>query len=147
DCESGYFLLRGEWPVHRFFHTILGASLLCAATCLVFMPGLDRLRLRLLRTADAGLLRWLALCPASTWSVMLATAVTGVFGHVIPDGIMHSDIQPFAPFSIHNPLHELVSLAALHLLLVAAGALGFLLLILLKKPPSEPLAEPPHDSA
>jgi hypothetical protein len=34
DCESGYHLLRGEWPVHRFFHTIDGATLMCGAVVL-----------------------------------------------------------------------------------------------------------------
>src|SRR3954467_8553094 len=35
DLESGFYLFRGEYPVHRFFHTYLGATLVgfaCAPT-------------------------------------------------------------------------------------------------------------------
>src|SRR2546426_3092076 len=35
DLESGFYLFRGEYPVHRFFHTYVGATLVglvCALT-------------------------------------------------------------------------------------------------------------------
>ena len=37
---------------------------------------------------------------------------------------MHADVEPFAPFSIQNPLYGIISLFTLHTLCVALGALG-----------------------
>lgn len=128
DCESGYFLFRGEWPAHRFFHTVLGASLLCLGTCLLLMPLVSLVPSRLAKTADVDLSRWLALSAPLTWSVLLATALLGVLGHIIPDGIMHSDIQPFSPFTELNPMHELIPVGALHIALVIAGGIGWFLI-------------------
>ena len=36
DVEPLYFLLTDQYPVHRFFHTYIGASLVAAATVLLF---------------------------------------------------------------------------------------------------------------
>lgn len=128
DCESGYFLFRGEWPAHRFFHTILGASLLCAVTCIVAMPILHRLMLFATRSSDADLARWLQLHAKPTWVLIFVTAVLGVVGHVVPDGIMHSDMRPLSPLSDANPLHEVLSLSSLHIGLTVFGIVGFVLL-------------------
>jgi hypothetical protein len=68
------------------------------------------------------------LAAAASGSAAIMTTVLGVIGHLVPDGIMHSDVRPFAPLSDANPLYGLVSLAALHWSLVAAGILGALLL-------------------
>ena len=38
DLEPGYFLLRGEYAVHRFFHTYLGATLVGAFCTLTGRP-------------------------------------------------------------------------------------------------------------
>ena len=49
-----------------------------------------------------------------------------MFGHVIPDAIMHADARPLAPFSAVNPFLDLISLTDLHLGLVAMGVGGIL---------------------
>jgi hypothetical protein len=128
DCESGYFLFRGEWPAHRFFHTIIGATLLCTAVVLVTAPLLHRLSTFLARRADSGLARWLPLAAPPTWPVLMATIALGVLGHVIPDAIMHADMHPFAPFTDWNPSYRIVSLGGLHLALIVAGLLGLFFL-------------------
>jgi hypothetical protein len=128
DCESGYHLLRNEWPFHRFLHTLPGATLACAAVALVFLfigARVDR-GLSTSRTL-MGMLRE-DLAAAASGSAAIMTTVIGVLGHLIPDGIMHSDVRPFAPLSDANPLYSLVSLSALHWSLVATGILGALLL-------------------
>ena len=40
DCETLYYLVRQEYPVHRFFHSFLGATaagLVAAILCLVIV--------------------------------------------------------------------------------------------------------------
>ncbi len=127
DCESGYHLLRDDWPVHRSLHTLLGATVVCTIIAVVFR----RLGTRFQRDVSArsgltGLAR-ADLASAAAVPVTITTIVLGVGGHLIPDGIMHSDVRPFAPFSEANPLYDFASLAALHASMVAAGILGTLL--------------------
>jgi hypothetical protein len=128
DCESGYFLFRGEWPAHRFFHTILGASLLCTVTCVVVMPILHRLMLYANRSPGSDLDGWMQMHGKPTWALMLTTTALGVIGHVLPDGIMHSDMRPLAPISEANPVYEMISVGRLHLALIFFGMVGLLLL-------------------
>ncbi len=40
------------------------------------------------------------------------------------DSLMHTDIEPFAPFSLDNRMLGLVSVAALHELCLYSGLLG-----------------------
>jgi hypothetical protein len=127
DLESGYHLLRGDWPVHRFLHTLVGASL--ASLVAVFAS----------RRPVAAFGRWIDKYPDRpawvdsrspiTWRVALVTAFAGVLAHVIPDAIMHSDVEPFAPASALNPLLGLVSLPVLHAGLVVIGVLGLVMMI------------------
>src|SRR5262245_1529736 len=38
DLESGFYLFRGEYPVHRFFHTYVGATIVGLACALTGRP-------------------------------------------------------------------------------------------------------------
>jgi membrane-bound metal-dependent hydrolase YbcI (DUF457 family) len=57
-------------------------------------------------------------------SSVIAGALLGAWSHVLLDSIMHADITPLAPFSDDNALHGAISLRALHLSCVVAGAIG-----------------------
>src|SRR5262245_39933609 len=37
DIETLYYIFTGQFPVHRFFHTITGASLVAIATVALFV--------------------------------------------------------------------------------------------------------------
>ena len=118
DFESGYDLLRGEWPAHRVLHTFLGATLLCVPLSLILRNVIPRV-LTIIRKFDGRRAGYVA--SAIPWSTALVSGIGGVFGHVVPDGIMHSDIRPFQSFTELNELYEAVSLGALHLALIAMG--------------------------
>ena len=126
DLESGFHLLRDDWPYHRFFHTFAGAALVCAIA--VVTARLVGLRWPAASTRAPTLNRLArddlrALVPASG---AVATGAIGLLGHVIPDAIMHGDVRPFAPLTDTNPFHAAVSLPLLHGALVLIGALGAL---------------------
>lgn len=36
DIEPGYYLLTHQFPLHRFCHTLIGATLIMAATLVLF---------------------------------------------------------------------------------------------------------------
>jgi len=120
DCESAYYLfIVREWPVHRWAHTFLVASLIGLAVG-VAMWAVARPILR----------RWNEGPSYSDWglSQCVAGGLLGGVTHPLLDGIMHAGIQPLSPFAPGNPFLGLIGLGWLHLLCVAAGALGLALL-------------------
>jgi membrane-bound metal-dependent hydrolase YbcI (DUF457 family) len=119
DVESLYNLVNHQHPVHAFFHTYVGATLVLLATVLLFVA---------LRTVAPVLhvpnfFRWRE---ATLWQVTIGAAL-GAYSHVVLDSLMHRDIQPLAPVSASNVLLGAVSLDALHWGCVIAGALGLAL--------------------
>lgn len=122
DFESGYFLVTRQYPVHRFFHTFVGATVVCLAVAVVLRRPLER-ALRFAHAAGVAS-RWIRTSHAIPLRVALPSALVGVLGHVVPDAIMHADSRPFAPFTDANPFLGALSLGTLHLSLVLAGGLG-----------------------
>lgn len=120
DLESGFNLVFGRDPVHRFCHTFLGATLVCLVVALILRRPLETLS-RLLRPMLPPL--W-PMAPEITVRVALVSAAVGMVGHVIPDAIMHSDSRPFTPFSDTNPFLGVLSLEILHIGLMALGIAG-----------------------
>lgn len=121
DLESLTHVVRGEWPIHRFFHTFIGAAILSTVVVFALRPVVVGVLRRLARLPNLG--RWVD-ASAITWRAALATAIGGCVGHVVPDAIMHADMEPFAPFTSDNPLLDLVPVEALHVGLLVLGALG-----------------------
>jgi membrane-bound metal-dependent hydrolase YbcI (DUF457 family) len=125
DIEPAYFMLTGQHPLHRFFHTYLGAMLAAAATVAVLAA--------LLRAAKVFPLpdpfQWqrLRLGPIALGAVL------GTASHVLLDSVMHADIRPFAPFSQANPLYRVVPLDDLHRLCLLAAAAAIVVLVLRRR--------------
>ncbi|ROH86285.1 hypothetical protein ED236_07565 [Pseudomethylobacillus aquaticus] len=116
DCESLYNLVNQQQPVHAFFHTYIGATLVIAAVVLLFL-GLRGFASRLWLP---DLLRWREL---SSKQVVMGAAL-GAYSHIVLDSVMHHDIQPLSPFALSNALLGAVPLSTLHLACLAAGVLG-----------------------
>jgi membrane-bound metal-dependent hydrolase YbcI (DUF457 family) len=114
DVEPLYYMLTDQYPIHRFFHTYVGATL-AGLICILLFALARRFAmplLRLLRLENLGL-RAVAL-----------GAFAGTYSHVLLDSLMHADMRPFAPFSHANPLLTWVSLRALHGFCLLAGVAG-----------------------
>lgn len=124
DIEPLYYMLRNEWPIHRFFHTYLGATFIVLITYGLGRPvagialSIVQGRLRLTRQSLA------AACVCVPKIAVFSAAVLGAYSHVALDSIMHSDIRPLAPFSNGNPFYLAISVAELHLYCVIAGVVG-----------------------
>jgi len=121
DLESAYHLVKGDWPIHRFFHTFIGAAIASTVVVFALRPAVTAVLRHLGRRPD--LKRWIG-PPEISWQAAVATAIVGCVGHVIPDAIMHSDVEPFAPFTATNPFHDVVGVGTLYLVLVILGAAG-----------------------
>jgi membrane-bound metal-dependent hydrolase YbcI (DUF457 family) len=122
DVESLYNLVNQRHPVHAFFHTYVGASLVIIAVGSLFVAA----RWFAGRFWLPNLLRWRNL---SLRQVIVGAAL-GAYSHVVLDSVMHSDIQPLAPFSSANALLGALPLSILHIACVVLGLLGVLGVIL-----------------
>jgi len=120
DIEPLYYMVTGQYPLHRFFHTYIGATIIMVATALIFFFALklaSRVRL-------PNLFQWQSLKPLPIW----LGAAAGSYSHIVLDSVMHADIVPLSPFSEINVLYQLVSLGELHLFCVFAAVLGLAIL-------------------
>ena len=124
DCETVYYLLQREYPVHRFFHSFAGAAIAGLVAGLGFLVVV-----RAFALAFPG--RFATLVGSSSRArgeiSILGVLVGGLAGglsHPLLDGIMHPDVRPFMPWSDSNPFLGLVGLAPLHLACVAAAIFG-----------------------
>jgi hypothetical protein len=125
DLESAYFLVTGQYPVHRFFHTLAGASLVCLGVATLGRPLCEAILRGCVRVLGDQRPRWWEPHTEISRSTALLSAFVGMLGHVVPDAIMHADARPLAPFSDENPLLDRIALGHLHLGLIVLGAAGF----------------------
>ena len=105
DVEPLYFMLTHQYPIHRFFHTFIGATVAAASVVGAF-----------------ALVRKLA--PRLSVRAVALGAIIGTYSHVLLDSLMHADMNPFAPFSDRNPLLGAVFLNTLHGFCLLAGLAG-----------------------
>lgn len=113
DVEPFYFIATRQYPLHRFFHTYVGASLVVVGTVVLFVAA----RRFAVRFWLPNVFGWQEL---GVRPVALG-ALAGACSHVVLDSLMHGDMAPLAPFSNANPLLQAVSLSTLHWSCVAAG--------------------------
>jgi hypothetical protein len=127
DCETAFYLIRHDWPVHRWLHTFAVGTpvgLLTGVVIWMSAPFLPRLWRRL------------GVRPAPAEVALVPSFVGGFLGgvtHPLLDGIMHWDTKPFRPFLESNPLLDSVGLVWLHLLCILLGLVGLGLLFARRK--------------
>ena len=116
DIQPLIVMLAGEGHLHGFSHTFIGATLIAIFSALsgkylselgLFVLGIDRQR-------QVNI----------AWWVAFVSAAIGSFSHVVLDGIMHGDVQPFYPFTLENPLLRVISVSALHKVCFYSGLVG-----------------------
>jgi len=122
DVESGYYMLQGEYPVHRQAHTLLLGGMV-GFLCGLIVSRVGGWWARPRDVVPEAL--------AAEFRLPIA-AVSGVFGgvlHSLLDGIMYQDIHPFRPLTDANPLYGLVSIRVLYLFCIITGLVGGALLL------------------
>jgi hypothetical protein len=125
DCETLYYILRHEYPVHRRLHTIVGATLIGIAVAAVLLACrwfVERLKPELAESLRA---RWPSLRSEGSAVGIVTGAIIGGASHPLLDGLMHPDIRPFAPWTSANPLLGAVELSTLLSGCVVSGIIGF----------------------
>jgi membrane-bound metal-dependent hydrolase YbcI (DUF457 family) len=119
DIQPLLVLLSGEGHIHGFSHTYIGAVLLAVFSALsgkylseigLFILGLNK--------------EWKV---KISWWVAFLSAFIGTFSHVLIDSIMHSDLEPFFPFTTQNRFLNLISVQTLHEVCLYSALIGSLL--------------------
>ena len=130
DAEPAYFIARGDWPIHRFFHTYLGATVAAVFAVALGRPlgelviGVWNRRLR------PSLRSRLEVAPRIPLIAAASGAFLGAYSHILLDSVMHSDIRPFSPWSDRNGVLGLMSIGQLYLLCSGFALLGGILKLL-----------------
>jgi hypothetical protein len=133
DCESLYYLLQREYPVHRFLHSFVGAGI----AGLVAGLGLFAVVRAFAVAFPERFATLVGSSPSARGEIsilgVLVGGVTGGLSHPLLDGLMHPDVRPFIPWSDSNPFLGLMGLAPLHLTCVAAALVGVICLTFWKR--------------
>lgn len=117
DLQPLWVLLNGHGHLHGFSHTFIGGSLLAVISALSgkYLSEFGLIILKISKASQPIKISWL---------VAFISAFVGCFSHVILDGIMHSDVQPFYPVTLNNPMLGYVSVASLHKFCLYTGLFG-----------------------
>ncbi|MCP5206283.1 MAG: metal-dependent hydrolase [Hahellaceae bacterium] len=116
DIQPLLVMLTGQGHLHGFTHTYLGATLIAVISALSG-KYLSEIGLKILGMAKGHAV------PILWWVAFLSAAI-GSFSHVLLDSIMHTDVEPFYPFTLINVFHGFISIEALHKLCLYSGLVG-----------------------
>jgi membrane-bound metal-dependent hydrolase YbcI (DUF457 family) len=85
--------LNLNYPLHGFFHSFLGGTLVALPLALVMWQIRDTL---------SPLMSFFRLSQKVSFKRVLVAALSGIYIHILLDSRMYTDIQPFYP-STYNP--------------------------------------------
>ena len=124
DAEVVILILLDSQPIHRFFHTYVGAIFVAALSVIAGRPlGVFLKRIWNARL-DKRLRPYLQLSLEIPFHAALSGALVGASSHVFLDSIMHPDMKPLVPVSQANPMLGVLSFYQLHVLCAVLGIIG-----------------------
>jgi membrane-bound metal-dependent hydrolase YbcI (DUF457 family) len=86
--------LNLDYPLHGFFHSLLGGTVVAFLLALAICPIRERL---------SPLLSFFKLEQKVSFKRILVAALSGIYIHILLDSRMYTDIRPFYPLE-YNPL-------------------------------------------
>ncbi|MCF6257739.1 MAG: metal-dependent hydrolase [Gammaproteobacteria bacterium] len=121
DIQPLFVLITGDGHLHGFSHTYVGATLLAVFSALSG-KYLSEIGLKIIGISDRSTS---GSTPVKiTWGIAFISAFIGTYSHVILDSIMHSDVEPFYPFSQENEILGLITIPQLHMLCIYSALAG-----------------------
>ncbi len=132
DIQPLIVLLTGEGHLHGFSHTYIGAILLAIFAALTgkLLAEFPLNHLGFNKLSSLPFKHSLEAKEAQkkpvtiSWFVTFLSAFIGSFSHVFLDSIMHSDVEPFYPFTLVNNYQGLIAVSTLHKVCLYSGLLG-----------------------
>ena len=86
--------LNLDYPLHGFFHSLLGGTLVAIPLALIMLKIRDKI---------SPLLSFFKLEQNVSFRTILVASFSGIYIHILLDSRIYTDIQPFYP-SNYNPL-------------------------------------------
>lgn len=93
------FFFNMDYPLHGFFHSFLGGSILATLTAIILYFSRDKIK-RVMIVFKLG--------QDSSFKKILWTSFFGVYFHILLDSFIYRDIKPFYPLEC-NPFLGLFS--------------------------------------
>jgi hypothetical protein len=117
DLQPLWVLINGDGHINGFSHTFIGGALLAVISALTgkYISEFGLIILKISKSSQPIKISWV---------VAFISSLVGCFSHVILDGIMHSDVQPFSPISLKNPMVGYFSVVTLHKFCLYTGLFG-----------------------
>jgi len=107
DLEPLAVILFGlNYPLHGYFHTFLVGTVVALVWGLIAHSGKSILQ---------QLMKLFHLSYETNFRKMLLSAILGIWFHILLDGQLYTDIQPFWPLKA-NPLYGLLSYNTVYLI-------------------------------
>ena len=132
DSEVLYYLFTTGIPLHKFFHTFFGVTLIAIFVGMFCRPICEfglRVWNKTFRMEKLWCFRTqVKISKFAGWS----GALIGAYSQLILDSIMHRDMSPFSPFSDYNGLQRIISVGSLHDLCTGLFVLGILIFVVRK---------------
>ena len=126
DVEVLRYLMRGEYPLHRFWHTYLGATIVAVGIAILGKPVSQWIKWMWNRVAPKCGDIDLSVVVPTTWTASLSGAFIGAYSHILLDSFYHADIKPLHPFSGINHLRGFISPYTVDVACIAAGIIGLI---------------------
>ena len=121
DLEPLAVILFGlPMPLHAFFHTYLGATLVAITLSLCIYP---------LRKYLNEIVGFFGLKQQSSFHQILPASIIGTYSHVLLDSFLYSEMNPFYPF-LGNPFLGVLSFSFVYNLCIVLGVIGFFVYLL-----------------
>lgn len=130
DLEPLVRILRHDDVLHGLSHTYLGALFIGLLACLTGRTVGQKMSAPWNAAWRRPNLRWLQMDGNISWIAAGSGAWGGSLSHVWLDSMMHSDMQPFWPFSADNGFLYLIPAGWLYLLCVILGVFGFMVMLI-----------------
>lgn len=124
DFEVLGYLMRGEYPLHRFWHTYPGATLVAVGLAMIGKPVSQWIKRTWNRIAPPCGHLDLTVTVPTTWTASFSGAFTGAYSHILLDSLYHADMMPLLPFSETNHLLGYVRPQTVEFWCIAAGIIG-----------------------
>ena len=132
DCEPLYYFFTTGALSHKFFHTIIGGSII-AIICATLGKPFCEFGLRIWnKNFKMENIEWFKtnskISKISSWS----GALIGAYSHILFDSVMHRDMTPLSPFTNYNGLLRIISIENLHYICLGLFAMGIFIYLFRK---------------
>lgn len=109
-----------QMPLHAFFHTYLGATIVACVLSVLLYPFRKYLN---------EIVSFFGLKQESSMRHIISASLIGTYSHVLLDSFLYSEMNPFFPL-LGNPFVGLLGFGFVYNLCVVLGLVGFFIYLL-----------------